>query len=55
VAGLVASAIDGVAASTGTPVTMRQMGLVIKQVQADAAGRADGARISSAVKAALAS
>jgi len=55
VAGLVASAIDGGAARTGTPVTMRQMGLVIKQVQADAAGRADGARISSAVKAALAS
>ena len=36
------------------PVTMRQMGLVIKQVQAAAAGRADGARISAAVKAALA-
>ena len=33
---------------------MRQMGLVIKQVQAAAAGRADGSRISAAVKAALA-
>jgi uncharacterized protein YqeY len=51
---LVARAVDDVAASTGAPVTMRQMGLVIKQVQAAAAGRADGSRISSAVKAALA-
>jgi uncharacterized protein YqeY len=33
---------------------MRQMGLVIKSVQAAAAGRADGSRISAAVKAALA-
>lgn len=54
VAGLVATALDSVAASTGAPVTMRQMGLVIKQVQAAADGRADGSRISAAVKAALA-
>ena len=53
VAELVSAAVDEVAASTGASVTMRQMGLVIKQVQARAAGRADGARISAAVKAAL--
>jgi len=51
---LVAAAVADVAAGTGAPVTMRQMGLVIKQVQAAAAGRADGARISSAVKASVA-
>jgi uncharacterized protein YqeY len=45
--------VDNVAANTGAPVTMRQMGLVTKQVQSAAAGRADGARISAAVKAAL--
>jgi uncharacterized protein YqeY len=50
---LVAAAVADVAASTGAPVTMRQMGQVIKQVQTQAAGRADGARISAAVKAAL--
>jgi len=32
---------------------MRQMGLVIKNVQARAAGRADGARVAAAVKSAL--
>jgi uncharacterized protein YqeY len=32
---------------------MRQMGLVIKDVQARAAGRADGSRIAAAVKLAL--
>src|SRR6478736_8984683 len=53
VAGLVSTAVEEVAASTGGPVTMRQMGLVIKQVQAAAAGRADGSRISAAVKAAI--
>jgi uncharacterized protein YqeY len=54
IAGLVSKAVVDVAASTGGPVTMRQMGVVIKQVQAAAAGRADGSRISAAVKAALA-
>ena len=54
IAGLVSTAVEEVATSTGGPVTMRQMGQVIKAVQAAAAGRADGARISSAVKAALA-
>ena len=51
---LVVAAVGSVAASTGGSVTMRQMGLVIKQVQAASAGRADGSRISAAVKAALA-
>ena len=42
------------AASTdGQAPSMKQMGQVIKAVQAEAAGRADGARISAAVKAAL--
>lgn len=54
IVGLVSTAVEDVAASTGGPVTMRQMGLVIKAVQAAAAGRADGSRISAAVKAALA-
>ncbi len=43
IAALVAAAVDEVAASTGAPVTMRQMGLVIKQVQA-ARGRPCGRR-----------
>lgn len=51
---LVGKAVADVAAGSGAPVTLRQMGLVIKQVQAGAAGRADGARISAAVRAALA-
>ena len=54
IAALVRTAVDAVAADTGSPATMRQMGPVIKQVQAAAVGRADGARISAAVKAALA-
>ena len=54
IAALVRGAVDAVAADTGSPVTMRQMGPVIKQVQAAAAGRADGGRVSAAVKAALA-
>ena len=51
---LVAEAVDGAAADLGGPVTMRQMGQVIKAVQARADGRADGSRIAAAVKAALA-
>ena len=54
IAALVRTAVDAVAGDTGSPVSMRQMGPVIKQVQVAAAGRADGARISAAVKAALA-
>lgn len=53
VAELVRSAIDSVAASTGAAPTMRQMGLVIKEVQSKAQGRADGSRVASAVKLAL--
>jgi len=51
---LVAQAVDGVAADLGGPVTMRQMGQVIKAVQARADGRADGSRVAAAVKAAIA-
>ncbi|MGS0687485.1 GatB/YqeY domain-containing protein [Nakamurella sp. GG22] len=51
---LVSAAVEQVRADTGAPVTMRQMGPIIKQVQAAAEGRADGARISAAVKAAIA-
>ncbi len=51
---LVASVIDEVTASTGAAPTMKQMGVVIKGAQAKAAGRADGAKIAAAVKAALA-
>ncbi len=51
---LVAEAVDGVASAVGGPVTMRQMGQVIKAVQARADGRADGSRVAAAVKAALA-
>lgn len=50
---LVAAAVAAVTASTGAAPTMRQMGLVIKDVQARAAGRADGSRIAAAVKLAL--
>ncbi len=54
IADLVGKAVADVAASTGAPATMRQMGVVIKHVQTAAAGRADGSRISAAAKAALA-
>lgn len=53
VSALVAEAIGSVTAATGSAPTMRQMGLVIKDVQARAAGRADGSRIAAAVKLAL--
>lgn len=51
---LVAASVAAVAASTGAQPTMKQMGLVIKDAQARAAGRAEGAKIAAAVKAALA-
>jgi uncharacterized protein YqeY len=51
---LVAKAVQEVSDSTGAPATMRQMGTVIKQVQAAVAGRADGSKIAAAVKTALA-
>ncbi len=53
IAVLVASAVAEVAGSTGAPPTMRQLGLVIKAAQAKAAGRAEGAKVAAAVKAAL--
>ncbi len=51
---LVAESVAAVAASTGAAPTMKQMGLVIKDAQARAAGRAEGGKIAAAVKAALA-
>lgn len=51
---LVAESVAAVAASTGSAPTMKQLGLVIKDAQARAAGRADGAKIAAAVRAALA-
>jgi uncharacterized protein len=53
-AGVVAAAISEVEAAAGQPLTMKQLGQVIKAAQAKASGRADGSRISAAVKAALA-
>lgn len=50
---LVTAAVSAVAAETGAEVGPRQLGLVIKKVQAAAEGRADGKRISAAVKQAL--
>ncbi len=53
IAGLVAEAVSEVTETTGTAPTLRQMGAVVKAAQARAAGRADGARIAAAAKAAL--
>jgi uncharacterized protein YqeY len=50
---LVRRAVESVTATTGSEPTMRQMGLVIKDVQARAEGRADGSKIAAAVKQAL--
>lgn len=50
---LVADAVAAVTAETGEAPTMRQMGQVMKKVQAAAAGGADGKRLSTAVRAAL--
>ena len=54
IAALVADAVAAVAETNGAAPTMKQMGLVIKDAQARAAGRAEGAKIAAAVKAALA-
>ena len=51
---LVAESVAAVAGSTGSAPTLKQMGLVIKDAQVRAAGKADGAAIAAAVKAALA-
>lgn len=50
---LVLDEVAAAAATLGESPTMRQMGLVIKAVNARAKGRADGAVIASKVKAAL--
>lgn len=50
---LVTAAVGAVAEETGADVGPRQLGLVIKKVQTAAEGRADGRRISGAVKQAL--
>lgn len=53
-ADLVAQAVDEVAAELGERPGPRQMGRVMKSAQARVAGRAEGARVAAAVKAALA-
>ena len=50
---LVGAAIAEVEAETGETVTIKQMGNVMKVATAKAAGRADGKRLSAAVKAKL--
>ncbi len=50
---LVDAAVAAVAEETGEAPTMKQMGQVMKKAKADAAGRADGKRLSEAVKARL--
>jgi uncharacterized protein YqeY len=51
---IVAEEVAEAAASIGGAPTMKQMGLVIKAVNARAAGRAEGAKVAAKVKAALA-
>jgi hypothetical protein len=51
---IVAEEVAAAAASIGGAPTMKQMGLVIKAVNARAAGRAEGAKVAAKVKAALA-
>ena len=51
---LARDAVAAVEAQTGQAPGPRQMGLVMKQAQAAAAGRADGKRVAAAVKALLA-
>lgn len=53
-AALVAEAVVQVKAELGEDVSMKQMGQVMKLATAQAAGRADGKRLSTAVRAALA-
>lgn len=51
---LVATAVADAESATGEKPTMRQMGQIIKAVNAEVAGRADGATVAAKVKAALA-
>jgi uncharacterized protein YqeY len=53
VTALAAAALAQVTAETGQTPGMRQMGQVMKLAAAAAAGRADGSRVSAAVKAQL--
>lgn len=53
-AALVAEAVAQVKAELGEDVSMKQMGQVMKLATVQAAGRADGKRLSTAVRAALA-
>ncbi|CAB0887565.1 GatB/YqeY domain-containing protein [Corynebacterium diphtheriae] len=53
-AALVAEAVVQVKAELGEDVSMKQMGQVMKLATVQAAGRADGKRLSTAVRAALA-
>jgi len=50
---IVVEEVAAAAAQAGEALTMRQMGLVIKAVNARAAGRAEGAKVAAKVKAAL--
>lgn len=52
-AGLVAEAVDEVAAATGQRPGPKQMGQVMKAATAKVAGRADGRRVSAAARAVL--
>jgi uncharacterized protein YqeY len=51
---IVAEEVASAAAGLGEAPTMKQMGLVIKAVNARAAGRAEGAKVAAKVRAALA-
>jgi hypothetical protein len=53
-AGLAREAVAAVEAQTGQAPGPRQMGLVMKEATAAAAGRADGKRVAAAVKSLLA-
>lgn len=50
---LVTSAVAAAASDLGEQPTMKQMGQIIKAVNAEAAGRADGGTIAAKVRAAL--
>lgn len=51
---LVAAEVAAAAQALGEQPSMKQMGLIIKAVNAKAAGRAEGAKVAAKVKAALA-
>jgi uncharacterized protein len=51
---IVAEEVSAAAASLGAAPSMKQMGLVIKAVNARVAGRSEGAKVAAKVKAALA-